>query len=105
MIATVSYSFFSFKMIHFTLFLPHLSNRNHRNPKSDRIVQWLTRPPDTRKIPSSSLGMVISLFLRRNIAKNRLSIVLKEGDGKCEGEVYSLRCALRIADLRGRETI
>ena len=47
----------------------------------DRIVQWLTRPPDTRKIPSSSLGMVISLFLRRNIAKNRLSIVLKEGDG------------------------
>lgn len=28
----------------------------------DCIVQWLTRSPDTREIPSSSLGIVIFLF-------------------------------------------
>ena len=30
--------------------------------KEDCIVQWLTRSPDTREIPSSSLGIVIFLF-------------------------------------------
>ena len=30
--------------------------------KQDCIVQWLTRSPDTREIPSSSLGIVIFLF-------------------------------------------
>lgn len=29
---------------------------------SDCIVQWLTRSPDTREIPSSSLGIVIFSF-------------------------------------------
>ena len=28
----------------------------------DCIVQWLTRSPDTREIPSSSLGIVIFSF-------------------------------------------
>ena len=30
-----------------------------RNLLIDCIVQWLTRSPDTREIPSSSLGIVI----------------------------------------------
>ena len=37
------------------------------NHIQDRIVQWLTRSPDTRKIPSSSLGMVIFLFYVDNV--------------------------------------
>ena len=33
-----------------------------RNLLIDCIVQWLTRSPDTREIPSSSLGIVIFSF-------------------------------------------
>ena len=33
-----------------------------KDTHEDCIVQWLTRSPDTREIPSSSLGIVIFLF-------------------------------------------
>ena len=33
--------------------------KGRRNKRQDCIVQWLTRSPDTREIPSSSLGIVI----------------------------------------------
>ena len=33
-----------------------------KDKHEDCIVQWLTRSPDTREIPSSSLGIVIFLF-------------------------------------------
>ena len=43
---------------------------------TDRIVQWLTRSPDTRKIPSSSLGMVIFLFQKQLIIKKLFILTL-----------------------------
>lgn len=45
-----------------------------RNKHEDCIVQWLTRSPDTREIPSSSLGIVIFLFSHKQPIQHKTTL-------------------------------
>ena len=62
LLLSLSFLLFFHSHILFSFIPSCLIKTRFEKKAKDCIVQWLTRSPDTREIPSSSLGIVIFLF-------------------------------------------